>query len=435
MKLYFPEASNQTVDYNGYNNGIRIFQKALSDHIESDPRKADFRIYCNLPWYHRPSELKLHGLPVMAYTMYESTKLPAGWVKFLNDHVSVVLVPSVFCETVFKKSGVRGPIFVLPLGIDTEKIKPIPKSQMMGIYVFMWLGVALDMGGRKGVDVVIRAYKELRKEGKLGKDSRLILKYKPEKDALTGKKLVRDFSIDHVETNDGIIYIQRIMTDDEMKDLYAKIDCCVNPTHGEGFGLIPLEQMALGKPVIVPNWSMPYLKSNTFIGAEYDLKRSPVTWNHTHFSIGLSEAAFNFRGTEKAIQWLPRLVNELPDGRRVKVMHFPGMLPPPKVKTGSMVRAKIQNAFRSIQKKTGLHHRDGMRKMTFFQEDPGLDAHVRVESLKEKMLWCYQNRAQADDVGFLARQHVDHFWDLENIRNKYEEVSRKIETLKQRGEL
>ena len=52
--------------------------------------------------------------------MFESTKIPDDWKEYL-DSADKVLVPSKWCQEVFKKSGVES--IVIPLGFDNQVFK------------------------------------------------------------------------------------------------------------------------------------------------------------------------------------------------------------------------------------------------------------------------------------------------------------------------
>jgi glycosyltransferase involved in cell wall biosynthesis len=47
-----------------------------------------------------------------------------------------------------------------------------------------------------------------------------------------------------------VIFIDRILENDEMADLFSLIDCYVSPHRSEGVGITPVEAMRAGKPVI-----------------------------------------------------------------------------------------------------------------------------------------------------------------------------------------
>ena len=409
MKLYFPESYNQ-IDDVGYNHAVSLFNKVLGEYITNDPTKADYRVYCNLPYYDKPKELKTHGLPLLVYTMYESTKVPKSWVKFLNKHSDIVLVPSIWCKEVFINSGVKKPIHVLSLCYDDSKIKFNPKTKNTDEYNFLWQGVALDRFGRKGYDIAIRAFKELKNDNLLGDDCNLILKVKPWKD--------RPVEINTVKSSSGVIYIQENIKRQELIDLYSAVDCCINPTHGEGFGLIPLEQMAMGKPVLVTNWSMPYIDEQICVPLKYTLKKSCIFFNHKFLTISRNGIAFNFGGLYKDLVLLPKLLTLKPDGKKVIAVS------PFKIKLTlkDKILNRSNNFLRSVQIKFNLFFNYNNKKYLLFAEDPGLDAYVNIEYLKNKMLYCYNNKSLAEDLGFMASEVVKNKWSSHKMLNDFKKL-------------
>jgi hypothetical protein len=404
MRFYFPESKGQ-IDAVGYNNAIRLFRKALFNFITDDIGEADYRVYCNLPWHHAPKKLKM-GRPLFIYTMYESTRVPSAWVAFLNRYAGVIAVPSEWCRWVFISSGVKRPIGVLSLGIDKSEFDIPPlKVNAGGEYVYLWQGVAYDPGGRKGVDAVTRAYRELRNDGKLV-DSRLILKYLPESNTI-------NIDRDGIRCPSGIHYLQRQMTRRELHDLYMTVDCCINPTRGEGFGLIPLEQMAMGKPVIVTDFSIPYIDGRACFPLKYRLDRSPVYWNHRFLKISRNGLAWNMGGLSGSVRLLPKLLNPLPDGGRC--VAYPDL----PLTWSERIKGKINNLMMRLQRRSGLYYKAGVAGASVYQERTGMDASADVDDLKKKMLWCYKNRDAAEAIGRKAREHVLSNWNLSRMRSDF----------------
>ena len=395
MRLYWPEAYGEGIDCVGFNHAVMLLRKAVCDKITNVAAGANYRVYCNLPWYHDPRGLRREKLPILAYTMYESSRVPSGWIRFLNKHTAIVVVPSEWCKSVFLSSGLKRPIFVLPLGLDTDRLPDCSKQSHRGEpYRFLWQGVAYDPNGRKGVDVVVRAFQELKKEGKLAEEDELILKYRPYDKSL--------FVMDDVRTPSGLRYIQSDMPREKLLDLYRSVDCCVNPTHGEGFGLIPLEQMCMGKPVLVTDYSMDYVLEPYCIKLNFELKQSPVVWNHKHAYMSLNGLSYNLGGLQKDIKFLPKLLKMCNSRGRWDIF------------------ANMGNSIRSLQKRAGLFINPRRAPICLYQENPGVDAFVDVEDLKSKMMWCYNNRENAEDIGFMARNHVLKNWGLEKIVESFE---------------
>jgi hypothetical protein len=400
MRLYYPEAKGQ-IDFVGYNQAIRLFRRALSSYISDSPNDSEYRMYCNLPWHHAPKSLK-GDKPLFIYTMYESTRLPSAWVTFLNRHADIIAVPTYFCKNVFLSCGVKKPIGILSLGLDPDEIQPSLKTNTGGEYAFLWQGVAYDPKGRKGVDVAVQAFRELKNEGLID-NAKLILKY----------RCSDGLPMNGIEDAQGIVYLQSELKRCEMHELYKKIDCCINPTRGEGFGLIPLEQMAIGKPVIMTGFSLPYIEHDCCLPVDYRLKQSPIFWNHKFLSVSKNGAVWNSGGLSKGIRIMPKLLQQLPDGGKVQ------SFPPLPINRGEALKGKINNAVMNFQKAIRFYHNPRARSFRLYQENTGKDATVVIQDLKQKMLWCYNNREAAEKMGTRAREYALREWTLERMRSDF----------------
>jgi len=69
------------------------------------------------------------GKKNVCFTMFETSRIPTIWVDCLNKYVDAVLVPCTWNKEVFKSSGVKVPIHVVPPGIDAEYYKHIDKVE------------------------------------------------------------------------------------------------------------------------------------------------------------------------------------------------------------------------------------------------------------------------------------------------------------------
>lgn len=184
--------------------------------------------------YHQHSALLFHG-PRMAVTMFESTRLPSGWAEALND-MDAVIVPSTFCQTVFRDSGVTAPIHVVPLGVgDIYQYKAREDGRPLTFLAFF------DRGERKGGMVAQQAFTRAFGDDM---DYKLILKGRTAK---PGRALVL--------TNANIEVIQQDYSEQGLYELYCQCDVLINPHKGEGFGLIPREFAASGGFALTTGWS------------------------------------------------------------------------------------------------------------------------------------------------------------------------------------
>ena len=98
--------------------------------------------------------------PVIHYTMMESDgQLNPGFLETLQ-HADEIWVPSVWNFHNFLNSGVKPPIYIMPLGVDVNLFSPEnnqPALFSSGVSSMVILSV-LSVQWRKGLDVLIKAY-------------------------------------------------------------------------------------------------------------------------------------------------------------------------------------------------------------------------------------------------------------------------------------
>lgn len=175
---------------------------------------------------------------VWNFTMWESTRLPDRWHEPANRIAERVLVPHQCLVEVFKESGIKVPIHVVPGGVCPTRFQLAPQSPYESgrPYTFLALG---DRSYRKGWDLVWNCFgEEFRDE----KDVRLIIKARR-----GGLQAISQAHWDRRVT---------FIRDDvpSMAEVYALADCFVFPTRFEGWGM-PCRQFAMtGKPVIVTKY-------------------------------------------------------------------------------------------------------------------------------------------------------------------------------------
>jgi len=183
---------------------------------------------------------------LVLHTMFEAEPLPETWARIIN-RAGAVWVPSQWCKRVFIESGVERPIWVSGYGVNEKTFHYRPRAegqpQWGSPYRFLWCGTSLGIekhgfGGRKGGALVIDAFRRLNLP-----DSQLVLK-------VSENSVIRKIAGD-----DRISVISENLPLAGYIALLDSADCFVYPSHGEGFGLQPLEAMALGKPVIATYYS------------------------------------------------------------------------------------------------------------------------------------------------------------------------------------
>lgn len=180
----------------------------------------------------------------IGFTMFETDKLPSGsnaWAGKTGNPIDAInamdalFVPCEHNRELFLHSGTKVPIFVVPLGVDTDR-KPIlarsTRSKSGDKFRFLFVAT---LNERKGVDLLFKAFQRVFK----GRDDvELVMK--------VNKQSIK-WEIDGVH----LTIIDKYLSPRELDEVYRSADAFVFPSRGEGFGLTPLEAMYRGLPTIV----------------------------------------------------------------------------------------------------------------------------------------------------------------------------------------
>lgn len=187
----------------------------------------------------------IEGDPIkIAYSMWESSRLPDEWVQILNRHFDAVCVPSAFLVEVYQKSGVVLPIFELPLWRDLQPFAKQPLKQSKNTpFVFANFSAC---SFRKNHLLLVQAFEKAfgnRNDVRLHINSRY-----GEKEATS--------ELSHYiakQSLNNVSFTHFALSFEEYMDAFTQVDCYVSPSKGEGFSIQPREAMALGIPVIASN--------------------------------------------------------------------------------------------------------------------------------------------------------------------------------------
>lgn len=171
------------------------------------------------------------GKRTIYYTMWESTQLPAKAVELLNK-CEAVLVPSAWNKFSFEACGVHVPIHIVPLGVDPA-VYPY-RAPSKGPAVFGAAGNLRNGAKRKGLSESIKAFQMA-----FPTNNRVRLQVK-----VAGW-------LGDLEVNDDRIEVQdKPMSDQELSWWYGRCHCFISMAKAEGWGLMQLQAMATGRPVI-----------------------------------------------------------------------------------------------------------------------------------------------------------------------------------------
>jgi glycosyltransferase involved in cell wall biosynthesis len=215
-----------------------------------------------------------HAGKKILYTMIEtSEKVHKDYAEKLNL-MSEIWVASEYGKKIIKRSNVCVPIYVMPLGVDTERYKPNCGTMDFGpatrdfkfLSVFRW-------GFRKGYDILLKAYlEEFSSDDNV---SLVIVSRNLDRMEETGpQKIIDDFRDMRSfikKTDDQLPHVALYTKPIEEKDMpkvYSSCNAYTILSRGEGMNLPLLEAAATGLPVIASNVTahQDYLKEdNSFL--------------------------------------------------------------------------------------------------------------------------------------------------------------------------
>jgi len=201
-----------------------------------------------------PPELpRVPAVRRILFSMWETDRLPGTelpkdnpdrWEKYVNEWADALIVPCQNEKEVWLRCGVKVPIYVCPLGVDTDiyKYKERPPRSEYDKFTILTYGM---LTSRKSpietiTDVCWRA---------LGKEQDWKLIVKTRAGQTGGGEFSAQFADDRIET------INQDYMPEQMADLCYQSDVGIFLSRYEGWGLPPREMMATGLPVIWTNHS------------------------------------------------------------------------------------------------------------------------------------------------------------------------------------
>lgn len=178
----------------------------------------------------------------IAYSMFESDKISPFWVAELNKNYDLVVLPDANLVSIYESSGVKIPIFVVPLAVNYGEalIQPL-KREAHPVFTFADFSAMID---RKNTVKLLQAFKQAFGDRT---DVRLLLSSRMSED------LHRQKIIDYITENqmNNVDYDISVKDTTTYNKLFDQVDCYISLSKGEGFSVQPREAMARGIPVIV----------------------------------------------------------------------------------------------------------------------------------------------------------------------------------------
>ena len=174
-----------------------------------------------------------------------SDKLPQRMMQIVNEHATHLLTASAWGATVLREYTGK-PVIVVPLGVSegfrssTQTTLPMDE--------FRILHLSSTEGERKGTKELCRAFLNAKERKLLPSPASLLLVLTP--GAVGG--IVDELA--DLGTDDGITISTRFggkgFDPESMRAVYASHHLVCQPSRGEGFGLVPLEALTCGTPIV-----------------------------------------------------------------------------------------------------------------------------------------------------------------------------------------
>ncbi len=251
----------------GYKRDIIMVRQVAEDEgweIVDDVYGADLELFIG-PIFEK---CRPYMHPAIIFTMFEHEwSVTKECVESINTY-DACIVPSKWCMDLFKRKGVKVPIYYCPHWIDEEFFKPVERDWNGK---FRLLSIATSLVDRKGAWQVMRWFASTK--DKLPNDVELVIK--------TSKTR---FDYDLSSADRRVRLVGEELPAQEYSQLLTNSLLLMYPSSGEGFGLIPGECARTGMAVAVSPISAlktEYLdKSDGFIeikGRLVKMPNSPTT--------------------------------------------------------------------------------------------------------------------------------------------------------------
>ncbi len=184
----------------------------------------------------------------IGYTMLEVDGFPRDWVRAAQK-MDEVWVPSEFNRQGFLDSGLKRPVEIIPLGVDTNYFHPGLQTfpNPMGEFVFF---SAFEWGERKEPGLLLKIFND---EFGCDEPVRLLCKVINRDPGLKLKEEIRALRLRDSGGRISFLFNQEF-PHYQLGSLYRSTDCFVSVSRGEGWNMPLMEAMACGLPAIATDW-------------------------------------------------------------------------------------------------------------------------------------------------------------------------------------
>lgn len=186
------------------------------------------------------------------YPAWELSNFPKVWIKQL-ERFDEIWAPSAFIANSIRPLT-DTPVVLMPLACEVRltsflgrRYFGLPESS----YLFLFFYDVRSYNTRKNPGAVLEAFRRFLKQAPAS-DSGLVIKVNGSQLNPSEFQSLKDAASDLA---DRIIFIDNVMSDNEIKNLIRCCDCFVSLHRSEGFGRGIAEAMSLARPVIATAYS------------------------------------------------------------------------------------------------------------------------------------------------------------------------------------
>lgn len=212
-----------------------------------------------------PSDIQYSTAPrKIMWTQWHTTELPNN--EEFGDMAGIInscdrcIVPAQYCKELYQASGITVPIEVINYAIDTERFPYIDRPARDHFTVLLYGRLTATKNPFAALAAFQRAFPS-------NDDVSLIL-------ATHGGFFdsIRPVYSRPTFRDSRIKILNKPLLNADILELTAQADCGIWLTHGEGFGLPPLEMAARGLPVVISQHTgaLEFFRPDCFYGVEAD---------------------------------------------------------------------------------------------------------------------------------------------------------------------
>jgi glycosyltransferase involved in cell wall biosynthesis len=188
---------------------------------------------------------------IVAVWIWELETPPKRWRRAVSL-VDEIWAPSQFAAVAMRKIAVGKPVHVLPYVFDILATRTVPAKDplptLTGKTIVFFAYDVRSVHARKNPEAVVAAFRSAAAENP---NAALVIKINnnaawPEASTRVQKA---------AEGLSNVVLMHDKLSDDEMQDLFARVDIVISLHRSEGFGMLMASAMAAAKPVIATGWS------------------------------------------------------------------------------------------------------------------------------------------------------------------------------------